>query len=133
MNQLLDGDIVQVGPNDLGVFDGYCYQWFAAKDGGPGDYEGVAAALGGNGQIIVYLPNSNTTIAIMGQGCGGSQGNLLLLSTIISNLGDLSVEQTACTQSFSYWKYYTKNAVPLMKESIKSLPSRLFSNGGPPL
>jgi len=108
--------------------DGYGYQWYVPKDGGTGSREGMAAAFGAFGQVIVYLPNSNTTIAIMGEdGCfAGDVIDSILLETIIDNLDDLSVEETSCTECYSSWRYYTKNALPLLSGGLSSLSSRMY-------
>jgi CubicO group peptidase (beta-lactamase class C family) len=122
-NQLASGD----SSNSItgGFIDGYGYQWYNYIDGGSGAYAGVALAGGAQGQLIVYLPVSNTTVAIMSQGCMGVETSRILLRTIVDNLGDLAVEQTTCGTSFSYWKYFAEHSGELLT-GLRDVPNVLL-------
>lgn len=113
--------------NAKDVLPGYGYQWYV---GGTGAYTGAAAALGGEGQIILYLPASDITIAIMGSGaCNGAPNNVEFLGTIIANLGDLSVAQTSCDQSFSYWKHFVEHPGLVLLGPVRGVSNYLRGTG----
>lgn len=105
---------------------GYGYQWFQTAFG-----DGSAAAVGAQGQYIVFIPSSNTTIAVMAQGCRGAQTSATFVETIAANLGDLSVPQSSCSQSFSYWKYFAQHPNQLLGFAFgeQAVPYKLRGSG----
>lgn len=101
-------------------FTGYGYQWYPHDSA-----DGAAAAFGANGQIIYFSPASDTTIAIMGEGCTGQQVNQEFLRTILDNLDDLSVEQAECDQTFSYWNYFRQHPAQLLLGRVEQISNAL--------
>lgn len=99
---------------------GYGYQWFQTAFG-----DGSAAAVGAEGQYIVFIPSSNITVAVMAQGCRGATTSATFVETIANNLGDLSVQQSSCSQSFSYWKYFTEHPSQLLSFALDPIPYNL--------
>ncbi|CAB9496101.1 beta-lactamase [Seminavis robusta] len=123
-NQLAGGDS---SSSVNSGFDGYGYQFYNLIDGGSGSLAGAAMAAGAQGQLIVYLPSSSTTIAIMGQGCMGADSSKIFLQSIIDNLNDFAVEQTSCSQSFSYWSYFRQHSTELLAGGLlRGLPEALL-------
>lgn len=81
MDQLDDDDNTALGLD----IQGYGYQWYVPKVGVSGDLEGAAVAERGNGQLITFLPKSNTTIAIMNEGTAGLDSKVVFSRTILNN------------------------------------------------
>ena len=101
--------------DDFGqIYDGYGYHWKVPKNGETGDRAGIAAATGAFGQYVVFLPATNTVIAVTGNpSCPVSfYNNILFIDTAIENLNGLSEEQDDaddCEDSYSKWKYCTSS------------------------
>lgn len=131
VDALVDGN--EAAPVVL-FLNGYGYQWYNDKSGGSGALAGAAAALGANGQVVMYLPASNTTIAVMGNGCDGSTQSRIFVQSILDNLNGFSIQQTSCERSgFSYWDYYRRNGVSILKGRIENSVHNGLLRGGNPL
>ena len=107
---------------------GYGYQWYIAADETKntninGRLENAVGAAGAEGQRLLYLPASNTVIAIMCTGANGPVSSQLLLDNILDQLDDLHVEQTECDKSFNWFRYGVKNAIPLASRAVQIIPN----------
>ena len=57
----------------------------------------------------------------MGDGCMGLLVNIQYMLTILDNRGDLSFQQTSCTESFSNWRYFRQNTGQLLRGGVEQL------------